>query len=317
MHSPPATILAATEWRAMERAHLERARARTVPARRRRDARQPHPVEDFLFEYYPYPFALLEKWHPGSGVAVADDGRLPRHLVTGAYTIRDGAAFADPGAISDKEAARLSRISALLTATRDRAPNFACHGLHEWAMVYRGGEIRHLGTVPLRLPQAEIDAIVEARPIRCSHHDAFRFFAPAARGFNRLSPALDTRAEHEQPGCVHANMDLYKWAAKAMPWGGSALLLDCFELALELRRLDMRASPYDLAKFGLSAIPIETPDGRRVYEDEQRGLADRAAPLRQHLIGLLESTLAARALATAGGVDAVAHPPEYSGVPQL
>ena len=86
-------------------------------------------------------------------------------------------------------------------------------------------------------------------------------------------------------------MDLYKWAAKAMPWAGSELLLDCFELAVELRDLDMRASPYDLTEWGREAVRIETADGRRIYENEQRTLAARARPLRERLIDVIRKTL--------------------------
>jgi hypothetical protein len=193
--------------------------------------------------------------------------------------------------LSEKERERLRWISELLEATRDRLPNFACHGLHEWAMVYRGKEVRHEKTTPLRLPQAEIDALVESRAICCSHHDAFRFFAAEARPLNRLQPSLESRVEFEQPGCVHANMDLYKWAAKSMPWIGSELLLDCFELAIELRDLDMRASPYDLSAWGRQPICIETAEGRRAYEAEQRKLAMKAMPLRDQLIAALTRTL--------------------------
>ena len=94
----------------------------------------------------------------------------------------------------------------------------------------------------------------------------------------------------EQPACLHANMDLYKWAAKAMPWTGSELLLDCFELAVDLRDLDMRASPYDLTAWGRIAVPVETPEGRRQYETEQKALAIRARPLRQRLLEVLRTT---------------------------
>jgi hypothetical protein len=82
-------------------------------------------------------------------------------------------------------------------------------------------------------------------------------------------------------------MYLYKWAAKTMPWAGSDLLLDCFELALALRDLDMRASPYDLSEWGREPVFIETQDGRRVYEEEQRRLAASALPLRGRLIAVL------------------------------
>jgi hypothetical protein len=29
-----------------------------------------HPVEDFLFTYYPFKVGQLKKWHPGPGVRV-------------------------------------------------------------------------------------------------------------------------------------------------------------------------------------------------------------------------------------------------------
>jgi hypothetical protein len=248
----------------------------------------PHPVEDFLFQYYPYPFALLEKWHPGMGVALElDSPTLPKPFSHRDYGVEDGTFFANPDLLPAKERARLVWMRCLLVATRDRAPNFACHGLHEWAMVYRGENVRHEKTTPLRLPQHEIDALVEARAICCSHYDAFRFFAGGSRELNRLQPTLDDRPVFEQPGCVHANMDLYKWAAKAMPWVGTELLLDCFELALELRDLDMRASPYDLTYWNKEPICIETADGRRIYENEQRRLAEKAVPLRERLIAAL------------------------------
>jgi hypothetical protein len=286
--SLPTCSLSDLEWKERAVAHRERAERHTAATRKRRDHGHPHPVEDFLFQYYPYPFALLELWQPGWGVGLewidtdVSPGLSPfsgRH-----YSVIDGILFADPGKLKAKERERLSWIGELLTSTQDRAPNFACHGLHEWAMVYRGKEVRHEKTTPLRLPQVEIDALVESRAICCSHHDAFRFFAVEARPLNRLQPTLESRTSLEQPACVHANMDLYKWAAKSMPWIGSELLLDCFELAMELRDLDMRASPYDLTAWGREPICIETPEGRRFYEIEQRRLAVEAALLRERLI---------------------------------
>lgn len=249
-------------------------------------------MEDFLFEYYPFSFSFLEKWQPGQGVALEwDGGELMAPFSDRWYVLENGALTADPRRLSAKECQRLAWIANLLEATRDRAPNFACHGLHEWAMVYRGKEVRHEKTLKLRLPQAEIDEVVETRAICCSHHDAFRFFADEARPLNHLQPTLETRELFEQPACLHANMDLYKWAAKAMPWTGSEFLLDCFELAVELRNLDMRASPYDVSDWGLDAVRIETAEGRRTYENEQKLLADRARPLRERLIETIRRTL--------------------------
>lgn len=282
-----ATILPLADWQERIAAHRQRALSHTSPARRRRDRGEAHPILDFLFEYYPFPFALLEKWHPGVGLALEASPAWPSHLHPPDYRQDGPLLLADPSSISDKQRIRLERTIELLEATRDRSPNYACHGLHEWAMVYQGQHIRHEKTLSLRLTQPEIDGFVESRAICCSHHDAFRFFAKAARAFNHLQPSLETRADFEQPACLHANMDLYKWAAKAMPWIGSELLLDCFELAVELRDLDMRASPYDLSPWRREPVRIETPEGRQQYEQEQRQLAERAKPLRQRLITAL------------------------------
>jgi hypothetical protein len=207
--------------------------------------------------------------------------------------MEDGWLVADPQRLTVGERQRLAWIGGLLQATLERPPYFACHGLHEWAMVYRDAAVRHERSLPLRLPRSEIDAVVGTLPVRCSHYDAFRFFAPAARPLNQLQPSLEARLLLEQPGCLHANMDLYKWAAKAMPWSGSDLLLDCFELAVDLRELDMRASPYDLSGWGREAIRIETAAGRKEYETAQKLLAARAAPLRQRLGEVIQQTLAA------------------------
>jgi hypothetical protein len=283
------------EWRELARAHRARAEGFTRPVRARRARRARDPVEDFLFEYYPYPPSLLERWHPGVGVELAAGEGWEREFSPKLHRLRDGWIALDPTRLAGKAAERVEWIGRLLEATDGRAPNFACHGMHEWAMVYQAEEVRHAGTTPLRLPQAEIDALVSSRPIACSHHDAFRFFAQAARPFNRLQPDFDSRIAMEQPGCVHANMDLYKWAAKLMPWCGSAVLMEAFELALQLRELDMRASPYDLRGRGLEPVAIETADGRREYEALQRALAERARPLRQRLIAVCREVAAAQA----------------------
>jgi hypothetical protein len=79
-------------------------------------------------------------------------------------------------------------------------------------------------------------------------------------------------------------MDLYKWAAKLCPAVPSDLQLDSFELAMEVRRVDMRASPYDVSRYGLEAIRVETPEGKREYAAYQRDFAARGAALRQRLL---------------------------------
>ncbi len=127
-------------------------------------------------------------------------------------------------------------------------------------MVYRSDAPRH-GQVPLRLGAAGTDAVVESLPVHCTHHDAFRFFTEPARPLNALQPERAHQVANEQPGCLHATMDLYKWAYKLSPATPAELLADCFELAVDVRELDMRASPYDLADLGYS--PVADRDRRR------------------------------------------------------
>jgi hypothetical protein len=289
------STLEGEEWRAICDAHLAKAQVFTEGARFRRDRGEAHPVKDFLFRYYPFPIALLELWQPELGISLRFDDieTLPARFLGKRYRAEGGLCRLDAEAISGKERDRLSWIRSLLGATQSHAPNFACHGLHEWAMVYRAEEIRHASLAPLRLPQEEIDALIESRRVACTHHDAFRFFSKQARPLNRIQPTLDTRHENEQPGCVHANMDLYKWAAKSMPWIGSDLLLETFRLAVRLRDLDMRASPYDLSEWDVIPVKIETPEGRREYETEQRKLAGEARILREKIIYSLDRILAA------------------------
>ena len=148
--------------------------------------------------------------------------------------------------------------------------------------------------MPLRLGAAGTDAVVESLPIRCSHHDAFRFFTAAARPRNALQPGRADQLALEQPGCLHATMDLYKWAYKLAPATPSDLVADCLELAAATRELDMRASPYDLSALGCQPVRIETSAGRAEYARAQAGLAARAGPLRDRLVGLCDVLLGAR-----------------------
>jgi hypothetical protein len=181
-------------------------------------------------------------------------------------------------------------VVALLSATASRPAHLGCFGMHEWAMVYglAEGEQRHEDW-PLRLGTRGTDAVVESQPVRCSHFDAFRFFTDAARPLNALQPSRSAQVALEQPGCLHATMDLYKWAYKLVPLVGSDVVARCFELAREVRLLDMQASPYDLAALGVEPVRVETPEGRAEYARRQRGFAERGQALRGDLLGRLRA----------------------------
>jgi hypothetical protein len=280
-------VLDGPAWRARAAAHRTRTRVWTGPHRERRRRGEAHPVLDFLFTYYSLRPVRLEQWHPGPGVELRDaDGfpDLPGHVRSG------GAVALDPDRLPDRVRRTAEFVRALLSATAARPPRLGCFGLHEWAMVYRSDAPRH-GAVPLRLGAAGTDAVVESLPVQCSHHDAFRFFTAAARPRNALQPAREDQVALEQPGCLHATMDLYKWAYKLAPAVPGELVADCFALAVEVRELDMRASPYDLTAHGYSPVRIETPAGRAEYARAQAGFAERAAPLRQRLLDVCAAVL--------------------------
>lgn len=285
---PAATLLTTAEWQARAATHLARVQRFTVPRRERRARGESHPVHDFLFQYYSFSAGKLEAWHPAPGEALADNAEARGCFEEPLYRAHQGAIERHAGALTPAKREALAHALRVLRDTRGRTAHFGCYGMHEWAMVYGGHDIRHARVAPLRLPQSQIDAFVESRPVACSHFDAFRFFAPAAKPLNRLPLAWDTRYDAEQPGCIHANMDLYRWAYTCMPWVGSDILADCFELAMELRDLDMQAGPYDLQAFGVEPVCIETPTGRDEYQRRQRALSARADVLRGRLIQQIE-----------------------------
>jgi hypothetical protein len=289
------SLLTTAVWQARAVAHRERVQRFTSPWRERRARGAVHPVYDFLFQYYHYPAGKLETWHPDAHEHVVDSHEARERFVAPAYATAGGEIHRDSRRLVPKERATLEQTLHVLRATEARPAHFGCYGMHEWAMVYGGHEVRHAEIAPLRLPQAEVDAFVESRPVACSHFDAFRFFAPAAKPMNRVPLDWATRHDSEQPGCIHANMDLYRWAFTAMPWIGSDLLWECFTLAMDLRVLDMQAGPYDLAAMGFPPVCIETPDGRNEYQRRQRELSERAGVLRARLIDAVSAIVVQQA----------------------
>lgn len=281
------TVLGRDQWQARAAAHRDRVDVRVQPHLERRRRGVAHPVHDFLFDYYSQRPAALRRWHPGYGVTLLD---APE------YAELKGYVEARPvGTTVSAEHLRSQRplvesLRRLLVATAARPATLGCFGLHEWAMVYRTAEVRH--DWPLRLGSTGTDAVVESHRIGCSHFDAFRFFTEPARPLNTLQPGRDDRVAFEQPGCLHAGMDLYKHAFRLTPLVSSDLVADAFELAWDIRELDMRASPYDFTGLGFHPVEIETVEGKAEYVARQRDFAERGAPLRQRLIEECDRLLA-------------------------
>lgn len=257
---------------------------------KRRELGKTHAVHDFLFTYYSFSPQKLKQWVPAfyEDLEVTPEFRNDYPWFTDHWFEREG------DVLSPKRERMGDSVRGLATFVHDlcqniinRAPRFGCFGLHEWAMVYKlsAEELRHKSHT-LRMTPEALATFVESQTISCSHYDAYRFFTEPAKPFNVLNPQIENRLQLEQGGCLHANMDLYKWGLKLWPWIGSDFLAKAFFLALEGRELDMRASPYDLKEAGYTPICIETEAGRLEYQQLQKKYAEKANLLRGELLNL-------------------------------
>lgn len=280
-------------WMSARAAHRARMQPWAHGHVERASAAQKHPVYDFLFTYYSFRPAHLLRWSPGVNVLLCDT--TPAELEWGdEFQVTGDGCSISAESFPHNRREYLSWALRYLTETANRPPTFHCAGLHEWAMLYREDRPRH-SQVPLRLSSSAIAHVVESSELRCSHFDAYRFFTRAAVPRNRVALRRDITIEHDQPGCIHVTMDLYKFAHKIAPWCPSELIADAFLLAVSAREIDMRASPYDLREYGFTPLTIEEPSGRAEYVTAQRALSERARPIRERLIeiyGVLQGGLA-------------------------
>lgn len=162
----------------------------------------------------------------------------------------------------------------------------------EWAMQYQPENAapppsaKYQEHLPLRVSRQIINETVERKGISCTHVDALRFFAQDALPLNRFGGPLDRNEQVylEQPGCVHAHMDLLKMALKLQPFCDTTLLERTLEVALEARTLDVSASPYDASSYNVGIVAIDTAQGRAEYREKQRALMKRVDPVRRDLL---------------------------------
>lgn len=254
---------------------------------KRRGLGMTHAVHDFLFTYYSCSPSKLKQWVPSceESLTVSTEIRQAHPWLTDYwFRVKGDVLSLNRERLQDSTRGLAAFIANLCSNILQQPPRFGCFGLHEWAMVYKlsSEELRHKGH-RLRLSPEDLANFVESQTMCCSHYDAYRFFTKEARPLNLFEPRLETRLQMEQGGCVHANMDLYKWATKLWPWIGSDFIAKTFLLAIEARELDMRASPYELKDYGYTPLCIETEEGRRCYQKEQQLLATRATSLRKEL----------------------------------
>jgi hypothetical protein len=278
-------------WKAEKTMHENRVDELLDDYLEARSRQEKNPVMDFLFEYYAFRPSNLRKWSPGIGVNLcfSEFNDLPEISEISASE-ESQIAFVDLKHFPDKRISSVKWMLKMLRNTQQSRPSFGCFGMHEWAMVYKSDNPRH-NQLPMRMEPDELAEFVESRPLLCTHFDAYRFFTKPARPMNKFELSRETFHETEQPGCIHSNMDLYKWAFKMHPWIPSTLILRAFELAVEARHIDMQASPYDLREQGLEPIKIETESGRKIYKQKQEMIFEKGLPIREKIIDHMEKIL--------------------------
>lgn len=291
--STPLEIMPQEQWRALQHDHRQWATAAANDRLARRTDGIKHPVEDFLWEYYPYSPGALRRWTPGAGIALVG-GTAADELPPG-FVETNGAFAFDALHLPENKREHLRTSSAwvlgLQRNTASRPAGLGCFGLHEWAMLLdqTPEQVRH-NSWSLRINASQISDTIESVGLRCTHFDAWRFFTPRALELNPIQHSRATQPDFDQPGCLHANMDLYKWAMRLQPLIPSEFIRRAFELARRIRTVDMQSSPYDFSAMGLVPIRVETPAGRAAFATAQRGFAAEAATLRQELITLVEKS---------------------------
>ncbi len=292
------TVLAEADWTGRRDRHHAAVDALLADHLRRRAADETHPVHDFLFTYYNYRPGKLRFWHPGYGTILLgaatrdyrDHPGYERLEVDGVPAVRVSEA------VLAHRSGTVDFVAGLLAATASRPAQLGAASVCTSGRWCTAREPRTSGTRRCRCDSATqgTDDVVESMQLRCTHYDAFRFFTPEAAPRNASALTQDSRTDREQPGCLHAGMDLYKWCFKLSPLVDSDLVLDCFRLASAAREFDMRASPYDLSGYGYSPVAIETAAGRAQYVREQSALTTRAAALREELLNRCSALRACR-----------------------
>ena len=279
------------------------------------------PIYNFIHTYYRYSINKVLSYSPGLGTRVQLEGVTAEDIhykpSQAAITTKSVSAFLMPyglvfdessgvayyngaGFVEERGTRKLREYLSILTETSMRQPVFNCYGLHEWAMLYSGRchsqslDLRSKHQkAPLRVTQDVIDDLVEGAQtgctLKCTHYDAYRFFHPSSRNFNSISNlSRKTQVQYEQGGCIHATMDLFKYAFTLYPFCSSLLLRKTLLLALSARKIDMRSSPYDVSKYlpdgEKEPIRVETFEGRKTFAIEQESLYHRSLPVRAELI---------------------------------
>lgn len=191
-----------------------------------------HPIYNFIFVYFFFNRKILFQYSPGIHVeieGVHDSQELMSiNLAPELQSVSSQRNFLAISSNEKKISKKfLQRTLHLLKSIQSKLPSFWCFGLHEWAMQYNS--IQQTSTknstfqsLPLRVTQQQIESLLNpprhenqysVPRLRCTHYDAIRFFTPSSVPLNAVSPSPTrlTVDQFDQPGCIHVNMDLFKY----------------------------------------------------------------------------------------------------------
>ena len=206
-------VLAEEVWRARRTAHERRVDELDHAAPRTAAARREAPVEDFLFDYYSYRPGQLRRWHPGAGVTLSGESAHEYLRQPGYVETPDGITL-DVDAFLARRGDTVRWVHDLLRRTAERPATSAVSACTSgrWSKAAsRRRTAQRLATTS-HAREAGRDRRGARRPVQPLRRVPFLHRAGAAA--NVLRPARETQHELEQGGCLHANMDLYKWAYK-------------------------------------------------------------------------------------------------------
>jgi len=255
-----------------------------------------HPVFNFLRHYLGLrDLEKLMRWSPGFGVVLEKASEaIPNELFPQyAHVLDDESVVFRSGDLG-----RFRFWQRVLEAPLQNNPNLSCFGLHEWAMLYHKSALdpppsgRFQPRLQRRVSQEVLNETVEKIGVRCTHFDAMRFFSEESRAFSKFDGISREEAmKRESPCCVHSTMDLLKIATRLGPVFSSSTVLGALKLAIKARKIDIAASPYNASEFtGLSAIKIESEQGRNLYKRLQINLMEQSRPIRKKMIQELSFT---------------------------
>jgi hypothetical protein len=228
----------------IETARCEQVRIRSLlsPATIYQDRN--HPIYNFIFIYFFFNQKILFQYSPGMNVEIEMESDIEQlaslNLVPELQPIDPHSSHYFHISFQQKKITKkfLQRTLTLLKSVESKLPSFWCFGLHEWAMLYHSSQLPSstpkpssslFQSLPLRVTAQQIESLINpssssTQPsplprLRCTHFDAIRFFTPSSLPLNAITPTPTRKTVHQfdQPGCVHVNMDLFKYGICLLP----------------------------------------------------------------------------------------------------